>query len=154
MERLYRWIAAVRMSNEHPIVGFGPHSFYYYYKPYALSSFKTYTSNNTEHSTTHNYFLLMLTEQGWPAMLLYGILVMVVLAQAQKTYHRCTDKFYKNCTLGLAMAFAVCFINNFFSELIETHKIGSMFYLTLALLIILDQKSKEIMKAGGSLQIT
>lgn len=144
MERLYRWIAAIRMSTDRPITGFGPHAFFYYYKPYALPSFKTYVSKNEERSTTHNYFLLMLTEQGWPAMLLYAILIIVVFARAQKTYHRFKDKFYKNCTLGLAMAFAACFVNNFFSELIETHKVGPMFYLTIALLVMLDHKSREM----------
>lgn len=143
MERLYRWIAAVRMSMARPLTGFGPHSFYYFYKQYTLASFKTYVSVNTERSTTHNYFLLMLTEQGWPAMLLYAILIIVVFAQAQRTYHRSTDKFYKACTLGLAMAFAACFVNNLFSELLETHKVGALFYLILALLVILDHKSKE-----------
>ena len=144
MERVYRWVAAVRMSNERPLVGFGPHAFVYNYKPYALNIFKTYVSANAEHSTTHNYFLFMLTEQGWPAMLLYAILVAVVLAQAQKTYHRFKDSFYKYCTLGLAMAFASSFVNNFFSELIETHKAGALFYLTIVLLMILRQKSIEM----------
>jgi len=64
------------------------------------------------------------------------------LAQAQRTYHRFQDPFYKYCTLGLAMAFASSFVNNFFSELIETHKAGAFFYLIIALLLILDQKSK------------
>lgn len=144
MERLYRWIAAIRMSVDEPITGYGPHGFYYHYKSYALPVFRTYVSKNEEHSTTHNYFLYMLTEQGWPAMLLYAILVMVVFAQAQKIYHRFNDRFYKNITLGLAMAFAVCFVNNFFSELIETHKVGALFYLILTLLIVLDKKSRDM----------
>jgi O-antigen ligase len=142
MERFYRWIAAIRMSNEHPITGYGPHSFFYYYKPYTVSLFKTFASQNIEHSTTHNYFLYMLVEQGIPAMLLYSILIVVVFAMAQRTYHRFTDNFYKNCTLGLAMLFAACFVNNFFSELIETHKVGPLFYLSISLLVILRQKSK------------
>ena len=144
MERLYRWIAAIRMSNDRPLVGFGPHAFVYNYKAYTLHSFRTYTSNNKEHSTTHNYFLFMLTEQGWPAMLLYALLIMVFFASAQKIYYRFNDAFYKACTLGLAMAFAAAFVNNFFSELIETHKAGAMFYLIIALLMILDHKSKEL----------
>jgi len=144
MERLYRWIAAVRMSNDRPIVGYGPHAFYYYYKPYTVNMFKTYVSRNEEHSTTHNYFLFMLVEQGWPAMLLYALLVMLVFAHAQRTYFSFHDRFYKYCTLGLAMAFAACFINNFFSEMIETHKVGSLFYIFIALLVILRQKSKEM----------
>lgn len=144
MERLYRWVAAMRMSNERPFLGYGPHGFYYHYKSYALPVFRTYVSKNEEHSTTHNYFLYMLTEQGWPAMLLYAILIMVVFGQSQNTYHRFKDQYYKSITLGLAMAFAVCFVNNFFSELIETHKVGALFYLIIALLVILDKKSRDI----------
>jgi O-antigen ligase len=143
MERLYRWIAAVRMSQDEPVHGFGPNSFYYYYKPYTVTAFKTYVSRNFERSTTHNYFLYMLVEQGWPAMILYAILIMVVLAQAQKIYHRFKDTFYKNCTLGVAMMFGAGFVNNFFSELLETHKVGSLFYLSIALLIVLDRKSRQ-----------
>jgi len=144
MERLYRWVAAIRMSADEPFTGYGPHGFYYHYKSYALPLFRTYVSKNEEHSTTHNYFLYMLTEQGWPAMILYAILIIVVFAQAQKIYHRFNDLFYQYVTLGLAMAFAVCFVNNFFSELIETHKVGTLFYLILALLVVLDKKSRDI----------
>ena len=148
MERVYRWIAAVRMSNDRPITGYGPRSFYYFYKPYAVTSFRTYVSRNPEQSTTHNYFLYMLVEQGWPAMLLYACLMYAVFAKAQRVYHRFKDKFYKLCTLGLAMAIAAGFINNFFSELIETHKVASLFYIPLGLLVLLDMKSKKEEQTG------
>lgn len=143
MERVYRWIGAIRMSADEPLKGYGPNSFYYYYKPYTVTSFVTYVSRNPEKSTTHNYFLLMLVEQGLPAMILYGILIFVFFAQAQKIYHRHTDKFYRSCTMAVAMVFAACFVNNFFSELIETHKIGSLFYLCISLMIVLDHKSRQ-----------
>ncbi|MBL7720199.1 MAG: O-antigen ligase family protein [Flavipsychrobacter sp.] len=143
MERLYRWVAAVRMSQDHPMVGVGPNAFYYFYKPYTVTSFRTYVSRNPEQSTTHNYFLYMLVEQGWPAMILYAILVFVFFAQAQKVYFRFRDRFYKLCTMGLAMMFGAGFINNFFSELLETHKVGCLFFISIALLIVLDRKSKE-----------
>ena len=152
MERLYRWIAAIRMSVDEPVKGWGPNAFYYYYKPYAVSSFKTYVSRNTEKSTTHNYFLYMLVEQGWPAMILYGVLIMVAFAQAQKTYHRFKDKFYKYATLGAAMMLASAFINNFFSELLETHKVGSLFYISLALLVVLRRKSLDMEKENETEQ--
>jgi len=143
MERVYRWIGAVRMSTDEPLHGYGPNSFYNYYKPYTVTSFVTYVSRNPEKSTTHNYFLLMLVEQGWPGMLLYALLIMAFFAKAQRVYFRLRDRFYKNSTLCVAMVFAACFINNFFSELIETHKIGSIFYLCVTLLVVLDHKSRE-----------
>ena len=142
MERLYRWIAAVRMSQDKPLTGYGPRSFYYFYKPYAVTSFQTYVSRNKEHSTTHNYFLYMLVEQGWPAMILYAVLIYAIFAKAQRIYHRFQEKFYRLVTIGLAMTIAVGFINNFFSELIETHKVAALFYIPLALLVVLDRKSK------------
>lgn len=144
MERLYRWIAAVRMSKDRPLTGYGPRAFYYFYKPYAVTSFRTYVSRNPEQSTTHNYFLYMLVEQGWPAMILYGILMVLIFAKAQKIYHRFKDRFYRHVTIGLAMTIAVGFINNFFSELIETHKVAALFFIPLALLVILDRKSKDL----------
>ena len=147
MERLYRWIAAVRMSNDKPLTGYGPNSFYYYYKPYAVTSFRTYVSRNNEHSTTHNYFLFMLVEQGWPAMILYGVLVAFFFAHAQKIYHRFKDRFYRHCTIAIAMMFAAGFINNFFSEMLETHKVGALFYIGLALMTVLWHKSKQEEKA-------
>ena len=143
MERLYRWIAAIRMSKDRPLTGYGPRAFYYNYKPYAVTSFRTYVSRNPEQSTTHNYFLYMLVEQGWPAMILYAILMVVIFAKAQKIYHRFKDRFYRHVTIGLAMTIAVGFINNFFSELIETHKVAALFFIPLVLLIILDRKSRE-----------
>ena len=150
MERLYRWIATVRMSTDYPLTGVGPRAFYFYYKPYAVSSFQTYVSRNKEQSTTHNYYLYMLAEQGWPAMLLYALLVPVIFAKAQKIYHRFKDKFWRAVTIGLAMTIAAGFINNFFSELIETHKVGALFYIPVALLIILDKKSKDLEKEDAA----
>jgi O-antigen ligase len=131
------------MSQDEPITGYGPHAFYYYYKPYTVTSFQTYVSRNNEHSTTHNYFLYMLVEQGWPAMLLYAVLIALIFSKAQKIYHRFKDRFYRHATIGLAMTIAVGFINNFFSELIETHKVAALFFIPLALLVLLDRKSKQ-----------
>jgi O-antigen ligase len=144
MERVYRWIAAIRMSGEKPVTGYGPNTFVHQYKPFTVPAFKTYVSANTEHSTTHNYFLYMLAEQGWPGMLLYALLIPVVIGVAQRTYHRFRDPFYKRCTLGLAMMFGAAFVNNFFSELTDTHKVGALFYISMALIAVLSHKSREL----------
>jgi O-antigen ligase len=156
MERLYRWIAGARMSLDRPLVGVGPNAFYDFYKPYAVTSFRTYVSRNPERSTTHNYFLFMLVEQGWPAMILYAILLAVFFIQAQNIYHRFKDRFYRNVTLAIAMMFAAGFINNFFSELLETHKVGALFYMSIALMIVLRRKSmqeKEAIESGDEAQL-
>jgi hypothetical protein len=54
--------------------------------------------------------------------------------------------------MALAMIFAACFVNNFFSELIETHKIGAIFYLCISLMIVLDHKSRQLLKPDAQAQ--
>lgn len=143
MERFYRWIASARMSMDHPMVGVGPNNFYTHYKRYAVTMFKTYVQRNEEKSTTHNTFIFMLVEQGWPALILYAVLMMAVFVNGQRIYHQCRDPFFKKVTMGLVMTSAVGFVNNFFSELIETDKVGALFYIPIALLIVIDQINKK-----------
>lgn len=150
MERIYRWIASVRMVPEHPVTGVGPNNFYDHYKNHTVSSFETWVSDNPERSTTHNYFLFLLVEQGIPAMLLYGVLVIMFFSRCQKLYHQTERRDYQIYVTTIAMVMAANFVNNFFSELIETHKVGAVFYLNIASLIIVDRwiqlekKNKEI----------
>ncbi|MCC7030599.1 MAG: O-antigen ligase family protein [Chitinophagaceae bacterium] len=141
-ERYYRWIAALRMSSDHPVFGVGPNNFYDHYKPYTITSFKTWVSRNPERSTTHNYFLFMLVEQGVPGMLLYTSLIFIIFYYGQKVYHRQDDRFNKIVVMSALCAIAAIFINNFFSELLETDKIGSIFYLSIALIIAIDTRQR------------
>ena len=87
VERFYRWIAAVNLFKEHPLVGVGPNNFVSNYKKYTVTAYETYISDNEEKSTVHNYFLLLLTEQGLPALVLYVVLLFVILLSAQKIYN-------------------------------------------------------------------
>ena len=73
-ERFYRWIAGVRMIKDNALTGYGPNTFYNNYKPYAVPAFKTWVSDNKEHSTVHNYFLLIAIEQGIPGLLFFLLL--------------------------------------------------------------------------------
>jgi O-antigen ligase len=82
-------------------------------------------------------------------MLLYALLIYTIFAKAQRMYHSFKDKFWRLVVIGLAMVIAVGFINNFFSELIETHKVAALFYIPLALLVLLDRKIKEEEEVGG-----
>jgi O-antigen ligase len=46
----------------------------------------------------------MLVEQGWPALILYGLLVMLFFYIAQKTYHRFSPGFYRQATIAVALS--------------------------------------------------
>lgn len=137
-ERFYRWIAGVRMIKEAPLTGFGPNTFYNNYKPYAIPAFKTWVSDNPEHSTVHNYFLMITVEQGIPGLLLFLVLAGAILYYSQLLYHRVQDSFYKTTSIITGVVFTMILSVNFLSDLVETDKVGSLFFLCLSMLVTTD----------------
>ena len=143
-ERFYRWIAGVMMVKEKPLMGFGPSTFYESYKPYTVPAFKTWVSNNPEHSTVHNYFLLMAIEQGIPGLLTFLIICGLAFYYAEKGFHDNNKEiFWRNAAIVAGSIFAMLLTVNFLSDLIETDKIGSIFYLALATLISANSRISE-----------
>ncbi|HEX2608372.1 MAG TPA: O-antigen ligase family protein, partial [Flavisolibacter sp.] len=143
-ERFYRWIAGARLATDHWMTGTGPGTFYLNYKPYAIPAYKTWVSSNEEHSTVHNYFLLTLIEQGVAGLVLLLLLWLALLYYAQTLYQRLNDRFWKQVVAAVAAVLTMVATVNFLSDLIETDKVGPIFYMCAALLITVDYRSKNL----------
>ena len=143
VERFYRWIAAVHLFKEHPLVGVGPNNFVSNYKQYTVTAYETYISDNEEKSTVHNYFLLLLTEQGLPALFLYVVLLFVILLTAQKAYTSGAG-FQKKYIAAITLCIIVFLLNNTLSDLVEANKLGSLFFMCLALLVNFSVNAIEL----------
>jgi O-antigen ligase len=136
MERVYRWVAAARMVADKPLTGSGPSTFNPTYKRYTVSSFRTYVSANHEGSTAHNYFLLQLAEQGVPAFLLFCTLVGTALLTAERLYHATRHRSeLHRLVLAVSLSFVIILFHLFLNELVENDKVGSIFFVALAILI-------------------
>ena len=142
-ERFYRWIAGVRMVKDNAITGVGPNTFNQQYKPYAIPAYKTWVSDNEERSTVHNYFLLVLVEQGVPGLIFFLLLLGAMLYYAQSLYHRSTEKLIKTIALVTGVMIVMIATVNFLSDLVETDKVGSLFFLCVATLIACDMYGKR-----------
>lgn len=142
-ERFYRWTAGVAMAAEEPITGFGPNSFYLHYKPYAAQLFRTWVSNNPDHSTVHNYYLLLALEQGLPGLLFFLVILFVALYRAQCLFHRLQTKLYRYAAMIAGVMLSMIALLNTMSDLIETDKIGGLFWLCIGVLIALEGKLQE-----------
>jgi O-antigen ligase len=142
-ERFYRWIAGVRMIKDKILTGYGPNTFYNNYKSYAVPAFKTWVSDNKDHSTVHNYFLLITIEQGIPGLVFFLLLLGGAFFYAQQLYHRVKSRFYKTVAATTGVVLMMIVVVNFLSDLIETDKVGSIFFLCIAVLIGTDVNTKK-----------
>jgi O-antigen ligase len=145
-ERFYRWIAGVRMIKDNWLTGYGPNTFYEHYKGYAVPAYKTWVSDNKDRSTVHNYFLLTTIEQGIPGLIFFLLLLAAALWYAQQLYHKIADRFYRTVVMVVAVMICMILTLNFLSDLIETDKIGSLFFLCIAMLVVADRNTDQLSK--------
>ena len=139
-ERFHRWIAGVRMTKHKPIFGFGPNTFSTNYKAYTLWKFETWVSDNPEKSSIHNYYLLQFAEQGIVGGCLFLALIFFAFIKVEHLYH--TNKSNGKIVLGIGYILVVISTELLVNDLIETDKIGSLFFLCLAGLVILEKSHR------------
>jgi O-antigen ligase len=100
-------------------------------------------SSNKEHSTVHNYFLLVAIEQGIPGLLFFLLVVGAGLYCAERIYDRAHDISARAAAMACGVMLVMIVVVNFLSDLIETDKVGSLFFLGLATLVSLDMNMRK-----------
>lgn len=138
MERVYRWVAGYQMSQKEPLTGFGPGNFYGFYKGYAVTSFKTYVSDNPEQSGIHNYYLMLIVEQGFIGALIFLTLCFYFLIRGETVYHNTKDPKKKIIVMTVILTVIIIDCLLLINDMIETDKIGSFFFICMALLANID----------------
>ena len=140
MERVYRWIAGGRMIMDRPLMGVGPGNFFPYYKKYAVSSFETWVSDNEERSTIHNYFLLLLVEQGIFGLLIFLAFTAYIFLLGENLYHRMANDYQKNLLMAVMLSLMAIYLSLTLNDMLENDKIGTLFFFNVSLLLIFATK--------------
>ncbi|HHS95666.1 MAG TPA: O-antigen ligase family protein, partial [Phaeodactylibacter sp.] len=141
MERVYRWVAGGHMSIEKPLTGFGPGNFYNFYRSYTVTGFTTYVSINKEKSGIHSYYLMTLVEQGFFGLLLFLFLTFYTLIRGERIYHQAKNKNDKRVIMTLLAVIIIIDAFLLINDMIETDKVGTFFFICLALLVNYDIKT-------------
>ena len=136
MERVYRWIAGVHMVADRPLTGFGPNGFVPNYEDYTVFIFETWISDNPERSTIHNYYLLVLVEQGIPGLVLFLALLTGGILVGERQAARSPDRFARGASMAAIVSLVGLAVNLVFSDMIEVDKTGSIFFLALAVVVV------------------
>lgn len=138
LERINRWQAAIRMFDDRPLVGWGPGTYQFVYAPYQRSKEKTIISTNLgDKGNAHSEYLGPLAEMGFPGMLIFLLLLIVVIYQGLKVYkygNREVKFLSMMLTLGLVTYFAHGILNNF----LDTDKLSVPFWGFIAGIVALD----------------
>ncbi len=148
MERVYRWVAASAMLHDKPLLGFGPGNFYFFYKNYTVSSFRTYVSDNPERSGMHNYYLMTAVEQGLPGAAIFIGLCFFVVLIGERVYHQTEDPARRRVLLSALLCFVLIALLMLMNDFVETDKIGSLFFMSMAMLVNIDLGNRKAKGKG------
>jgi len=143
MERLYRWVAGVHMSADQKTFGFGPGNFYNFYKKYTVRSFETYVSDNKDKSGVHNYYLMVMIDQGIPGCLIFLLLTMMILVIGERIYHRTENIERKRIIMSLLLSMIIIDAFLIINDLLETDKVGAFYFIHIAVLINFDLLNRQ-----------
>ena len=100
-------------------------------------------SENKEGSTVHCYYLLLTIEQGITGFIIFLLLIFFTLIKGEQVYHK-SNASKKGILLATLLSFVLILILNLINDIIETDKIGSFFFLSLAIITNLDINTSEV----------
>jgi len=146
LERINRWQAALRLSEDRPIFGWGPGTYQFVYAPFQLSKEKTIISTNLgDLGNAHSEYLGPLAEMGFPGMLIVIILFSTIIYVGLRVYKygdQETRYLSLMALLGLITYFSHGVLNNF----LDTDKLSVPFWGFVAIIVSLDVYGKKIEK--------
>jgi len=123
VERLNRWDCAISMFSKKPLTGWGPGTYQFYYAPFQKPENLTIISTyNGDAGNAHSEYLGPLAESGWPGLLLFLLVVIVVFYRGFSNYRYITDRSLQRVYVSALLGLATYFIHGFLNNYLDTDK--------------------------------
>lgn len=148
LERINRWQAALRLSAERPIMGWGPGTYQFVYAPFQLSKEKTIISTNLgDMGNAHSEYLGPLAEMGLPGMLIVIVLFGTVIYYGLRVY-KFGDKETRFLSLMALLGLITYFSHGVLNNFLDTDKLSVPFWGFIATIVSLDVYGKKNLKTN------
>ena len=144
LERLNRWACAFRMFGEHPLMGYGPGTYQFFYGSYQRSDqLSTISTNAGDLGNAHSEYIGPLAEQGLPGILIVVALFLYTFSTGIKVYRTAADTRQGRLALALTLCLTTYYIHGFFNNFLDTDKLSVPFWAFTAAIVALDRNSEK-----------
>jgi putative inorganic carbon (hco3(-)) transporter len=145
LERINRWRAALRMSSERPLFGWGPGSYQFNYAPFQMSDEKTVISTNWgERGNAHSEYLGLLAESGIPGMAIYLVLIFVIIRKGILLFKKAAGKRGERIMLLCMVAGLITYVTHgVLNNFLDTDKISALFWGMTAVIVTADLRVQD-----------
>jgi O-antigen ligase len=139
LERINRWECAIRMFESRPVTGYGVGTYQFVYGRFQVKDEMTRISTyHGEKGNAHSEYLGFLAETGLPGLIIYICLLFSVISTATSIIYRIRDCMIRDLAFVVLLSLLTFYFHTIFNGFIETDKVGSLFYGSLAAITALD----------------
>ena len=139
LERINRWMSAIRMFEARPMRGWGPGTYQFVYAPFQSVEQKTVISTNVgNRGTAHSEYLLALSEEGIFGFLAFIIVLILVSKTAIRNYYHTDDPKVKILGLLLFLGLITYIAHAVFNNFLDTDKMAVPFWGLIAGIVAID----------------
>lgn len=144
IERINRWMSAINMWKERPVMGFGPGTYVFCYAPYQEVRYRTLISTNFgNQGNSHSEYLNPLSETGLLGMVSLLMIIFYGLNTAFNLFYQTTNPKLKVLLAGVSLGLIGYFTHGFLNHYSETTKIAPLVWGGFAMIAALDLYHRE-----------
>jgi len=144
LERINRWMSAIRMFEARPMRGWGPGTYQFVYAPFQSVEQKTVISTNIgNRGTAHSEYLLALSEQGIIGLISLLIIILIITRTAIRNYYHFSDPKMRLLNLVLFLGLITYIAHALFNNFLDTDKMAVPFWGLIAGIVALDIYQKK-----------
>ncbi len=139
LERVNRWMAAINMADEKPVVGFGPGAYSFTYAPYQDPEFKTpITTAFGDQGHAHSEYLNPLAESGWLGLLTFLAIIITSFRVGLKLIYKGRTFEIKIYSAAIILGLVTYLTHGLLNSYSEQDKIAVVLWGFLAMLTAMD----------------
>ncbi len=145
LERINRWKSAIRLFRERPHLGWGAGTYQFNYGSYQNYYDKTIISTNSgDKGNAHSEYLGILSETGWPGLLIFTILLVVVFTRAILLYGVLTNKKDKALIIACILSLVTYFTHSLLNNFLDLDKASVPLWGIISIVVMIDVKKISI----------
>lgn len=144
LERINRWICAVRMFQDRPLLGFGPGTYQFEYNQYQTIENKTYISTNSGNKgNAHSEYLTYLSETGIIGLIVYLLTIFSVIYYGMQNHYQLPKGFLRVLNLGVLLGLVSYFFHGIFNSFIDQSKIAFLYFTGISTIVWINMILKK-----------
>lgn len=139
LERVNRWMAAINMSKEKPLQGFGPGAYSFTYAPYQDPEFKTpITTAFGDQGHAHSEYLNPLAESGWIGLITFLAIIWITFQKGLRLVYKGRTFEIRVFSAGILLGLVTYLAHGLLNSYSEQDKIAVLFWGFIGMITAMD----------------